>query len=325
MDHAHNTPNHQSSHALIHQSFSLKFNHTDTLQDSPDKNCVIGKLVNKIENLKANIGGNKLSSQSKLLNGKQNLTKLKASPHPEFMNEKKTPNLKKSSAVAIQPPTLKNHQQLKTDDFPAKFTPNKVYCFIYTYQGPLGSPETGLIRRHKQVKEAFKKHPGLNYSNHSSADFLKKAKASQVKYRRSVIHLGRNSVCYDQGCGILVQYIMLFIPAYNHFVHYLKMNRYKKEIKQVRKVSQEADTKNYSKDCEQVSTISYFISEGLLLDRFQKGYKDLLTQISAHINDKGLPGTGFYKIKTLPYQSQNTNKLFQHLGNLMNMAEKMNP
>lgn len=56
----------------------------------------------------------------------------------------------------------------------------------------------------------------------------------------------------------MAQDIMLFIPAYNHFVHYLKMNRYKKEIKQVRKVSQEADTKNYSKDCEQVSTISYF-------------------------------------------------------------------
>lgn len=102
----------------------------------------------------------------------------------------------------------------------------------------------------------------------------------------------------------------LLIPVYNHIVHYLAMNKYKKEVKQAGKVDKEANNKKFLKNCEQVCQISlcwsiltYTLTQPLL---FQ-----LCNQ--------------FYKIETLSHQSHNANKFFQRLEKLMNTAEKNGP
>ncbi|KNZ47376.1 hypothetical protein VP01_644g3 [Puccinia sorghi] len=80
----------------------------------------------------------------------------------------------------------------------------------------------------------------------------------------------------------------LLIPVYNHIVHYLAMNKYKKEVKQAGKVDKEANNKKFLKNCEQLCN-------------------------------------QFYKIETLPHQSHNANKFFQRLEKLMNTSEKNGP
>ncbi|KNZ49670.1 hypothetical protein VP01_4866g1 [Puccinia sorghi] len=178
----------------------------------------------------------------------------------------------------------------------------------------------------------------------ASAKFLKNAQAGKVKYGRSIIHLGSNFVCYAQGLmgqlGLRVwcpnldeevasfvnpkmaQDMMLLIPVYNHFVHYYMMNKYKKEAKQVGKVAQEANNKKFSKNCERLRDLR---CDFAILKKFPKRYQNVLAQISAHSNAEEVPGKGFYKIKTLPYQSQNANKFFRCLDDLMKMAAKNDP
>ncbi|KNZ49285.1 hypothetical protein VP01_510g22 [Puccinia sorghi] len=410
MDPSHNawaTPNPQSPPVPTHQSLSLQVDHTATFRNAPDQNYqdVIGKLVNEIEQLKANIGGTTSSSQSKSSKGKQSVMKLKASVSgpsvpapkkkappqttpkraqraasapPEFMNEKKTPKPKKSPAIAIKPPTPKRHpQQLQTGDFPAEFTPTKILWGLLKQDSVPKAPELSTLeefykrfRRTEQIEEAVKKRAGSKYSNQLSADFLKNAQAGRVKYGRSVIHLGSNFVRYAQGLmgqlGLRVwcpnldedaaslynaahriaalttfselamtpayaylnvnpdmaQDMTLLIPAYNHFVHYLAMNKYKKEAKQAGKVAEEANNKKYSKNRERLRDQR---RDFAILNKFPKRYQDVLAQISAHSDDEEVPGKGFYEIKTLPYRSQNANKFFRRLENLMNTAAKNDP
>lgn len=50
----------------------------------------------------------------------------------------------------------------------------------------------------------------------------------------------------------MAQDMTLLIPAYNHFVHYLQLNKYKKELKQKGKVAQEASNKKLNKNRERV-------------------------------------------------------------------------
>ncbi|KNZ46446.1 hypothetical protein VP01_7250g1 [Puccinia sorghi] len=135
---------------------------------------VIGKLVKEIEQLKANNGGNQLSSPSKSSKGKKKAKKFKAS----FMKEKKTPKAKKSFPVAVKPPTPKRHpQQLQTGDFPAKFTPTKIALFVHIkilwclMKQDLVPKAPDLrtleefyqrFRRPEEIKEAVKKSPGSN-------------------------------------------------------------------------------------------------------------------------------------------------------------------
>jgi hypothetical protein len=53
----------------------------------------------------------------------------------------------------------------------------------------------------------------------------------------------------------MAQNMTLLIPAYNHFVHYLQAEKYKKEIKQKGKVAQEASNKRHNKNHKRVNQI----------------------------------------------------------------------
>lgn len=51
----------------------------------------------------------------------------------------------------------------------------------------------------------------------------------------------------------------------------------------------------------------------------------MLAQIGAHSDDEEVPGKGFYMIKTLPYRSNNANKFFRRLDDLMKTAAESDP
>ncbi|KNZ62463.1 hypothetical protein VP01_1267g4 [Puccinia sorghi] len=50
----------------------------------------------------------------------------------------------------------------------------------------------------------------------------------------------------------MAQNMSLLIPAYNHFLHYLQLNKYKKELKQKGKVEEEASNKKFNKNCKRL-------------------------------------------------------------------------
>lgn len=62
----------------------------------------------------------------------------------------------------------------------------------------------------------------------------------------------------------MAQDMSLLIPAYNHFVHYLQLDKYKKELKEKGKVAQEANNKKISKNRERVCTRLLFPPNSLL-------------------------------------------------------------
>ncbi|EHS63466.1 uncharacterized protein PGTG_21597 [Puccinia graminis f. sp. tritici CRL 75-36-700-3] len=120
----------------------------------------------------------------------------------------------------------------------------------------------------------------------------------------------------------LAQDMTLLIPAYNHFVHYLQYNRYKREQKEKGKASQEAAKKKFNKNRERLRNER---RDFAIINKFPKQYRDILEPITAHSNDEKVEGKGFYKIKTLPYRSNNTNRFFRRLDIMMKNAAEQDP
>ncbi|OAV93952.1 hypothetical protein PTTG_27157 [Puccinia triticina 1-1 BBBD Race 1] len=105
----------------------------------------------------------------------------------------------------------------------------------------------------------------------------------------------------------MAQDMTLLVRAYNHFVHYLQAEKYKKELKEEGKVAQEANNKKFNKNRERLRDAR---RDFAILNKYPKRYRDILEPISAHSDDEKVEGKGFYKIKTLPYRSNNANRFF---------------
>ncbi|EFP93885.2 uncharacterized protein PGTG_19898 [Puccinia graminis f. sp. tritici CRL 75-36-700-3] len=120
----------------------------------------------------------------------------------------------------------------------------------------------------------------------------------------------------------MAQNMTLLIPAYNHFVHYLQAEKYKKEIKQKGKVAQEASNKKHNKNRERLRDERRNFA---ILNKFPQRYRDILEPIAAHSDDEEVEGKGFYKIKTLPYRSNNANRFFRRLDVVMKKAAEQDP
>ncbi|EFP91134.1 uncharacterized protein PGTG_16879 [Puccinia graminis f. sp. tritici CRL 75-36-700-3] len=120
----------------------------------------------------------------------------------------------------------------------------------------------------------------------------------------------------------LAQDMTLLIPAYNHFVHYLQYNRYKREQKEKGKASQEAANKKFNKNRERLRNER---RDFAIINKFPKRYRDILEPITAHSDDEKVEGKGFYKIKTLPYRSNNANRFFRRLDIVMKNAAEQDP
>ncbi|KNZ57825.1 hypothetical protein VP01_2063g8 [Puccinia sorghi] len=120
----------------------------------------------------------------------------------------------------------------------------------------------------------------------------------------------------------MAQDMSLLIPAYNHFVHYLQLDKYKKELKEKGKVAQEANNKKISKNRERLRDER---RDFAILNKFPQRYREILEPITAHSDDEFVEGKGIYKIKTLPYRSKNANRFFRCLDSVMKDAAGQNP
>jgi hypothetical protein len=76
---------------------------------------------------------------------------------------------------------------------------------------------------------------------------------------------------------VLAMDSVLVIQAYNHYVHYVLLTKYKKEQKQEGKVAEEAENKKFSKGRERVCTISSFtlVFSKLIFFSVERGTKGL--------------------------------------------------
>ncbi|KNZ58949.1 hypothetical protein VP01_1828g7 [Puccinia sorghi] len=104
--------------------------------------------------------------------------------------------------------------------------------------------------------------------------------------------------------------IALLIQAYNHFVHYVLLLKYQKEQKQNGKIAQEAEHKRISKNRERLRDAR---KEYAVINHLPKRYQDIIAHIGAHSDDEYDEKNKVYKIKTLPYRSNNANKFFRAL------------
>ncbi|KNZ46917.1 hypothetical protein VP01_6837g1, partial [Puccinia sorghi] len=120
----------------------------------------------------------------------------------------------------------------------------------------------------------------------------------------------------------MAQDMSFLIPAYNHFVHYLQLDKYKKELKEKGKVAQEANNKKISKNRERLRDER---RDFAILHKFPQRYQEILELITAHSDDKFVEFKGIYKIKTIPYHSNNPNRFFRRLDSLMKDAAGQNP
>ncbi|MBW0497867.1 hypothetical protein O181_037582 [Austropuccinia psidii MF-1] len=111
----------------------------------------------------------------------------------------------------------------------------------------------------------------------------------------------------------------LLIQGYNHFVHYLILNKYKKELKQEGNNSKEAAHKKISKNRERLRNER---RDFAIINKFPKRYQDVLAPIGAHSDDEEVEGKGFYVIKTLVYRSRNANRFFRRLDHVMKEASE---
>ncbi|KAH9467227.1 hypothetical protein Pst134EB_002250 [Puccinia striiformis f. sp. tritici] len=116
--------------------------------------------------------------------------------------------------------------------------------------------------------------------------------------------------------------LTLLIPAYDHFVHYLQYENYRKELKEEGKVAKDAAHKRFSKNCERLrdKRLDYAI-----VNKFPKRYRAILEPISAHSDDEKEEGNRFFTIKTLMFRSKNANRFFRRLDAVMLKASEQNP
>ncbi|KNZ50235.1 hypothetical protein VP01_4537g1 [Puccinia sorghi] len=241
----------------------------------------------------------------------------KSTPAPEPPLPAPTVTPKRSNALYIHVKVLWG--LLKQDSVPAPDL--QTLCEFYE-----------RFSSSNQVQQAANvaSSPALIDSN--EVQLFKTAHAGSVRYGRQIVHVGSNNIRYAQGlmvrlglrvwcpnleedsallynaahriaaittfqelvAGNAYTYLnanpkyanntALVIQAYNHFVHFVLLSKYKKEQKQEGKNAQEAEHKKISKNRERV-----------------------------------------YKIKTLPYRSNNANKFFRALDLCMLREASLNP
>ncbi|EFP79891.1 uncharacterized protein PGTG_05116 [Puccinia graminis f. sp. tritici CRL 75-36-700-3] len=119
-----------------------------------------------------------------------------------------------------------------------------------------------------------------------------------------------------------VQNMAFLIQSYNHFVHFLMLEKFKKEQKEAGKLKKDVRHKNVQKNRERLAASRL---EFAIINKLPERYQKILTPISAHSDDEAVEGKGFFKIKTLPYRSDNANRFFRQLDILMIKAAEQQP
>ncbi|OAV85983.1 hypothetical protein PTTG_00350, partial [Puccinia triticina 1-1 BBBD Race 1] len=139
----------------------------------------------------------------------------RAASAPPEVGKPKTSKKSKSIRQVAKPPSAKRHpQQMQGADFPAEFTSTKNALYVHTkiLWGLLTqdsvpvAPELSDLQEfyskfsnNDEVKQAARTSTSPALINDSEVQLFKHATAGSIKYRRSVIHLGSNNICYVQG------------------------------------------------------------------------------------------------------------------------------
>ncbi|KAA1107492.1 hypothetical protein PGT21_015603 [Puccinia graminis f. sp. tritici] len=97
---------------------------------------------------------------------------------------------------------------------------------------------------------------------------------------------------------------------------------YKKEQKEKGKAAQEAANKKFNKNRKRLRNER---RDFAIINKFPQHYRDILEPITVHSDDEKVEGKGFYKIKTLPYRSNNANRFFCRLDIVMKQAAEQDP
>ncbi|MBW0503211.1 hypothetical protein O181_042926 [Austropuccinia psidii MF-1] len=135
--------------------------------------------------------------------------------------------------------------------------------------------------------------------------------------------------------------INLLHCAYDHFVHYLMTEKFKKENKQAGK-NFEDDKKRVTQQRRQrvrcflsLSLVSPLLSHGLpnqlackwyrfaVENNYPQQYLSVLQDVNAHSNDEFIPRFKSYAIKKLAYHSESANIFFRNLDQKMSESNNL--
>ncbi|KNZ52067.1 hypothetical protein VP01_3704g1 [Puccinia sorghi] len=134
--------------------------------------------------------------------------------------------------------------------------------------------------------------------------------------------------------------LKLLIPAYNHYVHFLQKNRYKREKKEIGKfradeerkvIAQARDQVSYVLDLFQfVCLLTHWTGElqdtqlkFALAQRLPKKYQRMISDVNAHSDDEYNPSKGCYYIKKLKFQLENATQFFHRLDAAMLVSDQL--
>ncbi|KNZ59881.1 hypothetical protein VP01_164g12 [Puccinia sorghi] len=172
------------------------------------------------------------------------------------------------------------------------------------------------FRRTKKIKQAVNSGLANSPIRESQIECLKNAQSGQSRLMAQLglsiwcPNLDEDSASFSQplsGYAYLkvnpemANNMSLLIPAYNHFIHYLQLKKYNKELKKKGNLRKKHQTKN-----------SIRIARGCVIN-------------TRNFNVKLVEAKGYYKIKNLPYRSLNANQFFCKLDDVMKNAAKQDP
>ncbi|WAQ81386.1 hypothetical protein PtA15_1A727 [Puccinia triticina] len=308
--------------------------------------ALIEKLARKIKTLKTNLNSKKYASKSKgkslaksaaqdsspssssalaaktkapaPTTPKTNQQATSPPPPPEFMGPPK-PRKSIPETPAAKPSPKRHPQQMQTGNFPAAFGPTKGGRIRY------GKSIIHLRSNFVGYAQGILAQLGLSVwcpnLDKDSASLYNAA--HQIAALTTLTELAATpAYAYLQINPVMAQDMPLLVCAYRHVIHYLQLKKYKKEMKETGKVAQEANNKKFNKNRKRLRDAH---QDFAILNKYPQCYRDILEPILAHSDDKKVEGKGFYKIKTLPYRSNNTNCFFRQLDIVMIKVAEQDP
>ncbi|MBW0538120.1 hypothetical protein O181_077835 [Austropuccinia psidii MF-1] len=116
-------------------------------------------------------------------------------------------------------------------------------------------------------------------------------------------------------------YLGLLCTEYDHYVHYVLAEKYKKENREKGLNAQDVERKVVQRARQRLHDHRY---KFLVAHKYTKRYQVIASNVNAHSDDEYNTKTGLYIIKALPYRSENATAFFQRLDSKMaeNHSEK---
>ncbi|KAA1115239.1 hypothetical protein PGT21_033987 [Puccinia graminis f. sp. tritici] len=223
---------------------------------------------------------------------------------------------KESPAKA--PARKRNPRQMQTGDFPA------------TYAGTKATPD---LRDLQEFYDNFSREEHVNQAasfgssgreliDINQFQILKDARAGRIRIGNSYLNVGDNFIRYAKGLMARLGFRKWW-PNLEEDCDLLYNTACR--IAAVTTFQELAGAKAYAYLNINPEALAASRLEFATLNKFPQRYIKILPPIAAHSDDEVQEGKGFFKIKTLPYQSKNANRFFRRLDIRMLKAAKKDP